>query len=141
MIKINDQILDRFEADSQSWAGEFDVDLLQTNTLKIEHYGKNYITDQTPDKYFELTKVFINEVDLKHHVYQFEQTAYLAPWDTVHPPHHSFYLGHNGYLSMQFSSPVDRWLQNLFGLTSETMHGQTTTQEVLTQVKTFFEIS
>lgn len=140
MIKINNKILERFEADSESWSGQFDLDLQDLNVLQIEHYGKNYITDQNPDKYFELLQVFINDVDLKHHVYNFKQTAYLPPWDTVYPPDHSFYLGHNGYLSLQFSAPVDQWISRLFGLTAETMHGQTTTREVLNRVKDFFEI-
>jgi hypothetical protein len=140
MIKINDCIVDRFQADGSEWAGQIDADLLSSNVLKIEHYGKNYITDQNPDKYFELTKVYINEVDLKHHIYNFKQTAYLPPWDLVEPPDHSFYLGHNGYLSVKFNSPVNLWLRQLFGLTDETMHGQQTTQAVLDSVKKYFDM-
>ena len=140
MIKINEEIVSRFEANGSEWHAELTVDLQQQNVLKIEHYGKNYITDQSPDKYFELKKVFINEVDLKHHIYSFKQTAYLAPWDTVSPPDHSFYLGHNGYLSTMFESPVNDWIQKLFGLTTGTMHGQSTKRAVLNQVKKFFEI-
>lgn len=140
MIKINDVIVARFHADNTEWVGEFSVDLLSTNVLKIEHYGKNYITDQCPDKHFELKKVFINGVDLKHHIYRFKQTAYLPPWDTTEPPEHSFYLGHNGYLSMTIGSPINAWIQNLFGLTKETMHGQQTTVAVLNSVKKYFDI-
>lgn len=142
MIKINDTIVDRFHADqANEWNGEFKCNLDSHNVLKIEHYGKNYITDQSPDKYFELQKVFINQVDLKNHIYKFKQTAYLAPWDSVPPPDHSLYLGHNGYLGLLFESPVNSWLQKTFDLTSETMHGQSTTREVLLQVKNFFEIT
>jgi len=140
MIRINDDIVDRFHADSTEWSGHFDLDLLSSNVLKIEHYGKNYITDQTPDKYFELKQVFINDVNLKHHVYNFKQTAYLPPWDSDQPPAHSFYLGHNGYLAMNFNSPVNSWLQSLFGITTETMHGQSTTVAVLNNVKKYFNI-
>lgn len=141
MIKINDLIVDRFHADhTGEWSGEFECAPGSCNILKIEHYGKNYITDQTPDKYFELQKVFINQVDLKNNIHRFKQTAYLPPWDSVAPPDHSLYLGHNGYLSLPFESPVNQWIQKIFNLNSETMHGQTTTVEVLSQVKKFFEI-
>jgi hypothetical protein len=141
MIKINDIVVDRFHADhTNEWSGEFKCNLNIRNVLKIEHYGKNYITDQNPDKYFELQKVFVNQVDLKNHIHKFKQTAYLPPWDSIEPPDHSLYLGHNGYLSLEFDSPVNSWIQKMFGLNSETMHGQATTVEVLTQVKNFFKI-
>lgn len=140
MIKINDRIMARFEANSDHWSGDFDVPMQPTNSLRIEHYGKNYIADQSPDKYFELEKFFINDVDLKHHIFLFKQTAYLAPWDTIPPQAHSFYLGHNGYLELIFDSPVDSWIQRLFGVTSETMHGQSTSYQVLEDVKQFFGI-
>lgn len=141
MIKINDTIIDRFQADEKKeWTGEYFLELLPENTLKIEHYGKNYITDQNPDKYFELEKIFVNQVDLKHHLHRFQQFAYLPPWDHSPPPDHSLYLGHNGYLKLEFTSPVNQWIQKLFGLTSGTMHGQSTTREVLQQVKNFFQI-
>ena len=140
MIKINDTIVDRFHADHNEWSGEFGFDLSPHNVLKIEHYGKNYITDQTPDKYFELQKIFINHVDLKNNIHKFRQTAYLPPWDSVDPPGHSLYLGHNGYLSLAFDSPVNHWIQKTFGLNSKTMDGQSTTIEVLTQAKKFFKI-
>lgn len=140
MIKINDHILARFVADSTEWFGEFDVPLSATNSLKIEHYGKNYLTDNDPDKFFELQKVYINKVDLKHHVYQFKQTAFLPPWDVVGPPDHSFYLGHNGFLAINFTSPVNTWIQSLFNISQETMHGQQTTPEVLQQIKNYFNL-
>lgn len=140
MIKINDIVVERFHADSSEWSGSFCVDVQSHNFLKIEHYGKNYITDQNPDKYFELKQVFINDVDLKHHLHKIKQTAYLPPWDTVGPPEHSLYLGHNGYLGLEFHSPVNSWLQTLFGITTETMHGQQTSRSVLNSVKKYFEI-
>jgi len=141
MIKINEAVVARFEADCTEWADEFDMVLNSVNTLKIEHFGKNYLTDHTPDKFFELQKVFINEVDLKHHVYLVKQTAFLPPWDSVGPPDHSFYLGHNGFLSLEFTSPVNQWIQRLFNIDNKTMHGQQTTVEVLEQVKNYFELN
>jgi hypothetical protein len=53
MIKINDVIIDRFEANSTTWEKEFTLDFQDCNDLKIEHYGKNYLLDNNPDKYFE----------------------------------------------------------------------------------------
>lgn len=141
MIKINEIVLARFQADSTEWSGEFDVELESINKLKIEHFGKNYLTDHTPDKFFELQQVFINEVNLKHHVYLLKQTAFLPPWDTVGPPENSFYLGHNGFLSVEFTSPVNQWIQKLFNIDDKTMHGQQTTLKVLEQVKNYFDLN
>lgn len=139
MIKINDIIMDRFCADSTEWHGTHSFDLSTDNSLTIEHYGKNYITDSAPDKYFELAQVFINDVDLKHHVHGIRQTAYLPPWDTTQPPDHSLYLGHNGYLALPFQAPVNNWIQQLFGIHAHTMHGQATTQQALVDTKKFFD--
>jgi hypothetical protein len=139
MIKINGTIVDRFQADNSTWSGEFNIDPVNHNTLHVEHYGKNYITDSIPDKYFELLKIYINDVDLKHHIYRLQQTAFLAPWDHEQPPTHSLYLGHNGYLELEFASPIDQWIQSLFNLTEETMHDQTSSKSILQEVKKYFE--
>jgi len=138
MLKINDIIVDRFCADSTEWQCTHSFDCFADNVLKIEHYGKNYVTDSVPDRYFELVRMHVNDVDLKHHLYNCRQTAYLPPWDTQHPPEQSLYLGHNGYLELRFSSPVNAWIQSLFGINNRTMHGQATTREVLADVKDFF---
>lgn len=138
MIKVNDNIVERFHADSKEWSSKFAFEPNRVNTLKIEHYGKNYITDQSPDKFFELEKCYINGVDLKHHIHLFRQTAFLPPWDNQSPPDYSLYLGHNGYLKLEFESPTNNWLQSLFGVTPNTMHGQQTTKKVLREVKDFF---
>ena len=140
MIKINDNIIDRIEANSSSWEGAASLNLTSKNTLKIEHYGKNHLTDSNPDKYFELSKIYINDVDLKHHIHKFRQIAYLPPWDNVFPPEDSLYLGHNGTLILEFTSPTDKWIQNLFNINNETMDGQQTTREVLAQIKEYFNV-
>jgi hypothetical protein len=140
MIRMNDDIIDRFQADQDQWQHDIPIRTSSTNVFKIEHYGKNYHTDSSPDKYFELTKCFLNGVDLKHHLHRFRQTAFLPPWDRVSPPEHSLYLGHNGYLMLQFASPVNAWIQGLFGIDSNTMHGQSTTRDVLDDVKRFFQL-
>lgn len=140
MIKINETVVDRFEANTTEWEKKFNLDLNENNILKIEHYGKNYLTDHNPDKYFELQKIFINDVDLKHHIHKFKQLAYLPPWDHEDPPEHSLYLGHNGILSLKFNSPVNQWIQYLFNINSDTMDGQQTTKVVLSQVKEYFNV-
>lgn len=140
MIKVNDVIIDRFEANSTTWEKEFMLDLQDRNDLKIEHYGKNYLLDNNPDKYFELHKIYFNEVDLKYHIHQFKQLAYLPPWDTVGPPEHSLYLGHNGVLLLNFSSPIDSWIQGLFNINDKTMDGQQTTKAVLQHIKAYFNV-
>jgi hypothetical protein len=140
MIKVNEVIVDRFEANSSTWEGTALLKPAQINTLKIEHYGKNYLTDSDPDKYFELSKIYINDVDLKHHIHKFKQIVYLPPWDDVSPPQDSLYLGHNGTLILEFTSPIDKWIQNLFNMNSNTMDGQQTTREILAQIKEFFNV-
>ena len=139
MIKIDHKIVARFEANDTEWSGEFTIN--NATLIQIEHYGKNYITDQVPDKFFELEKIWINEVDLKHHIHKFKQTAYLPTWDHEEPPETSLYLGHNGYLALEFTSPVDNWIKRLFNINNETMDGQQSTRQVLDQVKQYFSIN
>jgi hypothetical protein len=138
LIKINHEIVSRFQADSTNWECVLEFDPKDTNRLQIEHYGKNYITDQRPDKYFELKRCYINDVDLKHHIHSFKQTAYLAPWDTDPPPSSSLYLGHNGYLELEFAAPVNNWIKKMFNVSNDTMHGQHTTRKTLIEVKQYF---
>jgi len=139
MVTVGDVVLSRFQADQTSWQQEFAVPAAQEHSLKIWHYGKNYITDHTPDKFFHLEKIWINGVDLRDHMGLIKQTAFIAPWDQVSPPSHSLYLGHNGYLELKFATPVVPWIQNLFKLNRDTMHGQQTTREVLNSVKDYFD--
>jgi hypothetical protein len=140
MIKLNDSIVDRFEAGSTEWTGQFEFVPTELNTLQIEHYGKNYITDSNPDKFFHLEKIWINDVDLKRHIQLLKQTAYLPPWDTEGPPDYSHYLGHNGYLELKFTAPVDLWIKKVFNISTATMDGQESTRKVLSDVKKFFEL-
>ena len=139
-ILINDQILTTFEANENVYEVTHSFYPKGVNTLKLHHFGKNYFTDGNPDKFFQLEQAWINDVDLKHHIHKFKQTALLPPWDTVAPPEHSLYLGHNGFLSLNFSSPVNTWIQDLFGVNQDTMHGQQTTRQVLDQVKGYFDL-
>lgn len=134
-VWINDTLIDSFEADQTTWETFVDVDLKGgNNSLRIEHYGKDLARESNPDKFFELEKCYINEVDLKHHIHKFRQIANV---DNP-PPEHSHYLGHNGYLEIKFDSPVDLWIKRLFNVHTDTMHGQQTTREVLEEVKQFF---
>jgi DNA polymerase III alpha subunit (gram-positive type) len=41
---------------------------------------------------------------------------------------------------LEFTSPVDKWIQNLFNISNDTMDGQQTTREVLTQIKEYFNV-
>lgn len=139
MIKVDDDIIANFEANASSWEGEFTTDK-ENFILKIEHYGKNYTTDHSPDKYFKLKKIFINDVDLKHHIHKIKQRTFTPPWDTPVDDNNNLYLGHNGYLYINLTSPVDSWIKILFNVTSETMHGQSTTKEVLNEIKKYFDV-
>lgn len=140
MIMINGTVIDRFLAETGTWQGQCSVELLPSkNRLQIWHYGKNYNTDHAPDKFFQLEKIYINGVDLKHHIHRFQQIAFLPPWDQEPPPSTSLYLGHEGYLELEFDSPVNQWIKNLFNVGESTMHGQQTTRAVLDDVKKFFD--
>jgi hypothetical protein len=140
MITMDDVVIDRFEANDTNWQALIPVHAHGEHSLRIWHYGKNYITDQQPDKFFLLEKMWINDVDLKHHLSRLQQTAFIAPWDQEPPPAHSLYLGHEGYIELRFRSPVMAWIQELFGAAgNDTMHGQKTTREVLQSVKHYFD--
>lgn len=139
MVTVDDMVIDRFQADQTTWHGEVQIPSHRDHCLKIWHYGKNYIMDQQPDKFFHLQKLWINGIDLRDHLHLLSQTAFIAPWDRESPPSHSLYLGHEGYLELKFRSPVTPWIQSLFNLNSETMHGQKTTRQVLDSVKRYFE--
>lgn len=138
-VVVNDVFVKSLLGDSSEYECVIPVSK-GTNSLRLMHFGKNYFTDCDPDKFFQLEKVWINDVDLKHHIHQFQQTAFLPPWDSEPPPVHSLYLGHNGYLELKFESPVNSWIQTLFGVSQDTMHGQQTTMQVLEDIKNYFNI-
>lgn len=140
MVTVNDMIVDRFVADSNKWQGEFSGELLDKNFFRIWHFGKNYHIDHAPDKFFQLEKFYINGVDLKHHIHRFRQTAFLPPWDNEPPPNDSLYLGHEGYIELEFGGPINPWIKKIFNINEQTMHGQQTTRDVLNDVKKFFDL-
>jgi len=137
-VTINDSVVDVFEANGTEWTRDSKLKLKKINSLKIWHFGKNYHVDHGPDKFFELQKAYINGVDLKHHIHRFQQHAFLPPWDKEIPVVNGLYLGHEGYLELRFSSPVNAWIQDLFGIQDTTIHGQQTTLECLENIKKHF---
>ena len=140
-VWINNQLIGEFEANSDLWEISVDINLKEhNNSLRLEHYGKNLANESNPDKFFELIKCYINEVDLKYHIHKFRQHADVPKDDSSQPPEHSHYLGHNGYLEINFDSPVDDWIRKLFNVHTDTMDGQSTTRKVLEETKEYFGI-
>jgi hypothetical protein len=108
-----------------------------SNILKVEHYGKNYLQD---DKFFEIKKILINNVDIDSILWDSIQYPILPPWDSqenLEQPG-NLYLGHNGSIVWNFSNPLMLDIQQRLGRTVKQISGQDTTKKVLEDVKDFF---
>lgn len=110
-----------------------------TSCLCVEHYGKNY---QTDNKFFEVKKIFVNNIDLEHLLWDGVQYPILAPWeeqclqDVSYPG--NLYLGHNGRIEWKFNNPILLDIQKRLGRNVTQIQGQETTQAVLDQIKDYF---
>lgn len=122
---------------------EFDCELEDGNhVIEIVHYGKNYITDT--DTYFELQKLYINQVDIKEELWNFVQHPDIPPWDEWHIDNDSIkwknnlYLGHNGKLVYnKFTTPSIPWFHHHFS-TIHQPKGMTTDNDLLQSMKEEF---
>lgn len=133
---FNGTTVANFEANNNT----LEFNIVPTNefscSLKIEHYGKNYITD---NKFIEITKMYINNIDLEHVLWQGVQVATLPPWDDGDPVMPgNLYLGHNGYIEWTFENPLLKDLQSRLNKGVQQIVGQETTYEILEQMKSKF---
>lgn len=135
----NEKIISNFEAN----AGSIEFTLHQQQTeisiLSFEHYGKNYTRD---NKFIEIEKIYINNIDLDSILWDGIQYPILAPWDKDSTENISYkgnmYLGHNGYILWKFKNPLLIDIQKRLGRTVKQISGQETTREVLDDIKKYF---
>lgn len=139
-IIYDDKIIKNFEADDLE--AEFQIEQNLTDeysTLKIEHYGKNYHSDK---KFFEIEKVWINNIDIEHILWESYQYPILPPWDDKSQEQTfqkgNMFLGHNGYIVWRFKNPIILDLKDRLGKSVSQIEGQETTWEVLNSVKSYF---
>ena len=136
-IKVNDRVIKKFVADNNYIEFEFlstqdDIELIIMMTGKEE---------QEIEKYFELKKLFFNDIDIKNMI-----------WDTVQVPNTSeevkrlynwksnLYLGHNGYLKYNFKSPIIDFLLKYHQPEIKTSQGmETNDQKMLIEMKNYFQ--
>jgi len=138
-IYFDDCLVSNFEANSDSIEFTVQQNYITNSTSKlvIEHYGKNYCTD---DKFFAVDKMYINNIDLEHILWESTQYPLLPPWDnqSISEFYGNTYLGHNGKIVWVFNNPLLLDIQKRLGRTVKQMSGQDSTREVLESVKSFF---
>lgn len=137
-IDWNDTVVGRYEANCDVIEFKIVQDVTrETSVLRFHHYGKNYIAE---DKWVEVKKMYINNIDLQHVTWDSVQHAFIPPWDNESSGvlHSNLYLGHNGYVEWQFKNPLLLDIQKRLGKHVEQIHGQETTREVLEKVKEYF---
>ena len=112
------------------------------HVIEIVHYGKNYNTDS--DTYFELQKLYINEVDIKNEIYNCIQYPDLPPWEEWHNNNdvikwkNNLYLGHNGKLVYnEFTTPSVPWYHQKFSKVHQPV-GMTSSKDILEEIKKGF---
>jgi hypothetical protein len=74
--------------------------------LKVLHYGKNMKTDV--DRFIEIEKIFLNDIDLKNMIWETTQIAELPKWQNSKDFEwrSNLYLGHNAYIEYNLESPI-----------------------------------
>jgi len=133
---FDDKIVANFEANTDSIEFPVVPGNKLTSCLRLEHYGKNYITDK---KYIEAKKIYINNIDLEHIVWDGVQVATLPPWDKNNPVMPgNLYLGHNGYIEWTFKNPLLKDIQHRLNKGVPQINGQETSRAVLEEMKQYF---
>lgn len=136
-VSWNNNTVKRFEANVDKI--EFTIvqnTELDKSILQFHHYGINHHRD---DKWVEIQKIYINNIDLRHILWDGVQHAFIPPWDDLDPiMPGNLYLGYNGNITWTFDNPILLDIQKRLGRTVKTIHGQETTAEVLEKTKKYF---
>ena len=106
------------------------------STLIVEHYGKNAYTEH--DKYIEVVGIRVNNIDLKHIIWESTQYPITAPWDEPFQEDGNLYLGHNGHIIWSFDNPLLLDIQKRLGVRKGTQEGQESTRKVLNEIREYF---
>lgn len=136
-IRWNGITVKRFEADVDKIEFKIQQDPDKSQSiLQFHHYGINHHRD---NKWVEIKKFFINNIDLQHITWSGVQHAFIPPWDDKDPVMPgNLYLGYNGYVEWVFDNPLLLDIQKRLGRTVKQMPGQETTREVLDKTKNYF---
>lgn len=136
-IKINDRVIKKFVADNNYIEFEFlsteeDIELIVMMTGKEE---------RETEKYFELKKMYFNDIDIKGMIWQTTQMPNTS--DKVKKLHEwkgNLYLGHNGYLKYNFKSPITDFLFRYHQPEIKTSHGmESNDKKLLSEMKNYFQ--
>lgn len=88
---------------------EFEYQIQDQNSMRIEHYGKRFgengIWDTRSDQDRIVADCGIHVVDIELHGVSIHDIVYQTPFDTDQGPQHTHYFGHNGV--WQWSWPRD----------------------------------
>lgn len=140
-VLFNNEIVANFEANGNQveFTVQQDPTLNNTSTLVIEHYGKNYHND---DNFFQVEKIYINNIDFGKILWEGVQHQVLPPWDWDININDcdigNMYLGHNGQIVWNFKNPILLDIRDRLDKQVKQISGQDTTREVLNEVNQFF---
>ena len=107
-----------------------------TSTLIVEHYGKNVYTEH--DKFIEVKRIWVNNIDLKNILWESVQYPIVAPWDEPFQQAGNLYMGHNGHIVWRFENPLLLDIQRRSGVKQQAQEGQESTRTVLKEIKEYF---
>ena len=104
-VLVNDKIVHEFIGDKKEVSFSFEV-LSGPFNLKILHHGKNM--KREINKFIEIKKIFLNDVDLKNMIWDTVQVPELPEWQDSKDFdwRSNLYLGHNGYIDYKLKSPI-----------------------------------
>ncbi len=108
-ISVNETSIHEFTADKTQEVCSFSVPEGAFD-IKIEHYGKNM--KKEVDKFVEIEKIFLNDIDIKNKIWDTTQVAEVPQWQDKNDYRWkgNLYLGHNAYVSYRFESPIYKFL-------------------------------
>ena len=136
-IKVNDRLIKKFKAKGDHTEFSF-VSSYKKIYLKIEMTGKN---EREVSKYFELKKIFLNDIDIKNMIWNTTQVPNVSEkikkkykWEG------NLYIGHNGYIEYTFESPIIEFLFNYHQPKNKVSSGmETKDKNLLQDMKKYFE--
>ena len=108
-VYVNDNIVHTFTASGREESFNFTVNQGSFN-LKIMQYGKDM--KREINKFVEIKKIFLNDVDLKNMIWDTIQVPELPEWQDSKDFdwRSNLYLGHNGYIDYNLKSPIIHFL-------------------------------
>jgi len=137
---VNDILIDTIHADNDKVNLSFNAPIGDWKFSAI-HWGKNPHNESSPDKFFEITDITINKVNISRIIHRGIQYPQLPPWEKAQVSWvGNLYMGHNGKIEWNFTSPIYDYLRQEFNTVVKPIVGQETTREVLEQTKKFFNL-